>query len=111
MRRFHVYIMTNKSGTLYTGVTSNLERRTWEHKQASEDGFTKRYAIGRLVYYEVLPTALDAIAREKQIKSWRRSKKIDLIRSMNPRWMDFASDWYEEQNAGGEGPDPSLRSG
>ena len=111
MRRFYVYIMTNKSGTLYTGITNSLERRAWEHKQASEDGFTKRYAINRLVYYEVLANAPGAIAREKQIKSWRRSKKIELIRTINPRWTDLAKDWYEEPIAGAGGPDPSLRSG
>ena len=65
----------------------------------------------RLVYYEVLPTASAAIAREKQIKSWRRSKKIDLIRSMNPRWTDLAEEWYEDPNVSRQGPDPSLRSG
>ncbi len=96
MPDYYVYIMTNNSGTLYAGVTNDLERRVAEHREQITRGFTKRYKITRLVYYEVVSSVNDAIAREKQIKSWRRSKKIELIVSMNPRWKDLALEWYEE---------------
>ncbi len=85
MREYYVYIMTNNSGTLYTGVTNDLERRVTEHQSKLQDGFTKKYNITRLVYYEAVSSINDAISREKQIKRWRRSKKIDLIASINPR--------------------------
>ncbi len=75
MRDYYVYIMTNNSGTLYTGVTNNLERRTAEHKDHLLRGFTDTYKVNRLLYYEVFQDALAAIEREKQIKAWRRSKK------------------------------------
>jgi putative endonuclease len=81
--------MTNNSGTLYAGVTNNLERRTSEHKQHLNEGFTSRYVINRLVYYESFQDVADAIAREKQIKSWRRRKKLDLIVAQNPLWKDL----------------------
>ena len=93
MRDYYVYIMTNNSGTLYTGVTNNLERRASEHREHLSEGFTKRYSINRLVYYEVFGDISDAIAREKQIKAWRRSKKLDLIVSMNPKWKDLTTEW------------------
>lgn len=103
--------MTNESGTLYTGVTNDLERRVYEHKGKVMEGFTKRYNITRLVYYEACPDVRAAIAREKRIKSWRRSKKLALIRSMNPRWKDLAEEWHEEVAQIAQGSDPSLRSG
>ena len=91
-RHFHVYIMTNRprSHVLYTGVTGNLVRRVFQHKNKLVPGFTSRYNLTRLVYYEsfVFPDA--AIAREKEIKGWRRSKKICLIESMNPHWRDLS---------------------
>ena len=93
MRDYYVYIMTNNSGTLYTGVTNNLERRTAEHKQHILRGFTDRYKVNRLLYYEVCQDIVAAIEREKQIKAWRRSKKLDLIVSMNPKWKDLAAEW------------------
>ncbi len=111
MRDYYVYIMTNRSGTLYTGATNDLERRMHEHREKLVAGFTKQYSITRLVYYEVVPDVRDAIAREKQIKSWRRSKKLALIRGMNPQWRDLAEGWYCEPTAVATGPDPSLRSG
>ena len=86
----------NKSGTLYVGVTSDLERRIWEHKHGAMDGFTKRYAMTRLVYYETTTDVEAAIGREKQIKGWLRSKKFELIRGMNPESKDLAAEWYEE---------------
>lgn len=95
MKHYYVYIMTSSTGTLYTGMTNNLERRVYEHKNKLIDGFTKKYNITRLVYFEVFGDVRDAIVREKQIKSWRRSKKIDLIKSMNPEWQDLSEEWQE----------------
>ena len=85
--------MTNKSRTLYTGVTSNLIRRVDEHKNKLIDGFTKKYNITKLVYYELTNEVTSAIAREKQIKGWLRKKKIALIESVNPRWKDLSEEW------------------
>jgi putative endonuclease len=82
--------MTNKSGTLYTGVTSNLERRIYEHKHHLVNGFTKKYKIGKLVYFEETNDINAAISREKQIKGWLRKRKIALIESMNPGWKDLS---------------------
>lgn len=82
--------MTNKSKTLYTGVTNNLTRRVYEHKNKSIDGFTKKYNIHKLVYLELFNNIEAAIRREKQIKGWIRKKKIDLIESMNPDWKDLS---------------------
>ena len=89
MRQYFVYIMTNKSGTLYTGVTNNLERRVSEHKNSLIAGFTKKYKINRLVYYEETNDIRAAIDREKHIKGWRREKKIALVESINPTWKDL----------------------
>ena len=86
--------MTNKSGTLYVGVTNNLERRISEHKNSLIEGFTKKYNINRLIYYEETNDILAAINREKQIKGWRREKKIALIESSNPEWKDLSEDWF-----------------
>jgi len=94
MHQYFVYIMTNKSGTLYTGVTNNLERRVFEHKNSLIEGFSKKYNINRLVYYEETNDILAAITREKQIKGWRRDKKIALIESINPEWNDLSEDWF-----------------
>lgn len=89
-RKAYVYIMTNKRNTvLYTGVTSNLTKRVYEHKKKLVEGFTKRYNVNKLVYYEVFDDMLNAIAREKQIKSGSREKKIDLIESLNKEWEDL----------------------
>ena len=87
--------MTSKTGTLYTGVTSNLRRRVYEHKNKLTPGFTSKYNITRLVYYETTQDAQTALAREKEIKGWRRSKKLDLIKSVNPKWEDLSAEWYE----------------
>jgi putative endonuclease len=95
MKQYYVYIMTNKSRTLYAGVTNNLERRIYEHKHQMGSTFTTRYNITRLVYFEVFAEIRDAIAREKQIKGWLRAKKIALIESVNPKWRDLSADWYE----------------
>jgi putative endonuclease len=90
MKRYYVYIMTNRSGTLYVGVTNDLQRRVWEHKQKLIEGFTKRYNITRLVYYEETPDVTAAIVREKQIKGWLRKKKI----ALNSGWKDLSDGWY-----------------
>ena len=92
-RQFYVYIMTNKSSTLYTGVTNDLERRVFEHKKQLVAGFTAKYNIDRLVYYEATEDVNAAISREKQIKGWLRTKKIALIDSVNPGWRDLSVDW------------------
>ncbi len=95
MKEYYVYIMTNKSRTLYTGVTSNLVKRVYEHKQKLVPGFTTKYNISKLVYYEITNSIEAAIAREKQIKGWLRRKKIALIESQNPEWRDLSDGWYE----------------
>ena len=92
MSQYYVYIMTNQSRTLYTGVTGNLIQRVYEHKQKLIKGFTKQYNMTMLVYYEVTSDVRSAIAREKQIKGWLRSKKIALIESMNPEWKDLSEE-------------------
>ena len=92
-KQYYVYIMTNRSRTLYTGVTSNLVRRVYEHKNKLVDGFTKKYNITRLVYYESTNEVRPAIAREKQIKGWLRKRKVALIESMNPEWKDLSEEW------------------
>ena len=94
MKQFYVYIMTNKSKTLYTGVTNNLERRIYEHKQKLVPGFTSTYNITLLVYFEMTPDVKVALSREKQIKGWRRSKKISLIEAVNPEWKDLSAEWH-----------------
>jgi putative endonuclease len=94
MASYFVYIMSSTSGTLYTGITKDVKRRVYEHKHKHIDGFTKKYDVTRLVYFEETPDVKSAIAREKQIKGWVRSKKIALIETLNPKWEDLAKDWY-----------------
>jgi putative endonuclease len=105
---FYVYIMTNRprSHVLYTGITGNLSRRTFEHEHKLVPGFTSRYNLTRLVYFESFAYPDTAIDREKEIKGWRRSKKIRLIESMNPHWDDLAERWAEVYK-----PDGSPESG
>ncbi len=93
-KTYYVYIMSNKSKTLYTGVTDDLERRVYEHKNKLKEGFTKRYNITRLVYFDETDDIGIAIGREKEIKGWLRRKKIDLICSMNPDWKDLSEGWF-----------------
>ena len=95
MKRYYVYILTNATGTLYTGVTNNLKRRVYEHKHKLVEGFTKRYNVSRLVCYEETGDIKAALMREKQIKGWLRQKKIKLIKSVNPKWEDLSEGWYE----------------
>ena len=90
MKTYYVYIMTNLSGTLYTGTTDNLEQRIYEHKHKLVPGFASKYDITRLVYYEEENDADTALAREKQIKGWPRSKKVELIESVNLEWRELS---------------------
>jgi len=93
MKHYYVYIMTNKSGTLYIGVTNNLIRRTYEHKQGIGSQFTTKYRITRLLYFEETRDIHAAITREKKLKGWTRKKKLELIATENPKWLDLSEDW------------------
>ncbi len=95
MKNYYVYIMTNRSRTLYTGMTNNLNRRVYEHKHKLIPGFTDKYNITQLVYFEETTDVKTAIAREKQIKGWLRAKKIALIEAVNPTWQDLSAEWYQ----------------
>ena len=92
---FHVYIMSSRSRTLYVGWTGDIVTRAWEHKQGTRDSFTARYRINRLVYLEEHALASDAFEREREIKTWLRSRKVALIESVNPAWDDLSEDWYD----------------
>ena len=100
---FYVYILASKSNVIYTGMTNNLEFRVWQHKTKQHPGFTARYNVDRLVWWEHHQYVNNAIAREKQIKAWTRAKRIALIEAENPEWADLASGWktYEEVAAAG----------
>ena len=93
MNQYFVYIMTNRSGTLYIGVTNNLKRRVYEHKHKLFPGFTNKYRLNRLVYFETTSDIHRAIWREKQLKGWTRQKKLDLISFTNPAMGDLSKDW------------------
>jgi len=95
MKQYYVYIMASRSRTLYTGVTDDLEKRVFEHKNKLIEGFTKKYNVTNLVYYDVANDVQAAIQREKQVKGWLRKKKITLIETMNPEWKDLSDGWYE----------------
>jgi len=97
MKTYYVYIMTNHAGTLYTGMTDNLEHRVYEHKHDLVPGFASKYNITKLVYYEEGQDKNAALAREKQIKEWSRDKKIALIESKNPEWKDLSVGWEVTQ--------------
>lgn len=124
MNQAFVYIMANRNRTIYVGVTSNLERRVWEHRTHVRDGFTKQFGLTILVYIAEFSRMDDAIAWEKSLKGKSRAKKIALIEERNPRWNDLAWNWYgdvhglsdeSERVAPDTGSashgDPSLRSG
>ena len=93
MAQYFVYILASRSRTLYVGVTNDLARRVYEHRMRLVPGFTSRYRIDRLVYCEDTTDIRSAIAREKQIKSWRREKKLELISNANPTWKDLSEGW------------------
>jgi putative endonuclease len=99
MREYFVYILASRSRVLYVGVTNDLARRIWEHRNKEASGFTSQYNVTRLVHCETFPTARQAIAREKQLKGWRRDKKVALIESANPEWRDLADGWYDGRDA------------
>lgn len=90
---YYVYILASASGTLYIGVTNNLERRISEHKLGLFEGFSKKYGCKKLVYYENYSDIHQAIAREKILKGWLRKKKEDLIKTVNPKWKDLSEEW------------------
>lgn len=95
MKEYYVYILANKRGALYTGVTNDLQRRIYQHKNKLIDGFTKKYNITRLVYFESTNDITVAIMREKQIKGMLRSNKLELIKTMNPQFQDLSDGWFE----------------
>lgn len=93
--QYYIYILASqKNGTLYIGVTNDLERRVLEHKQKINDGFTSKYEVTRLVYFESFQYINDAILREKHLKKWNRQWKINLIEEENKEWNDLSEDWY-----------------
>jgi putative endonuclease len=105
--RRYVYILASQTRVLYTGSTSDLHRRVFHHKAGLFPGFTLEYRVHQLVYYEPQRSIQAAIAREREIKSWRRTKKVELIEQANAGWLDLAADWFPDVHKQG----PSLRSG
>ncbi len=93
---YFVYILANRTGMLYVGVTNDLKRRVYEHRHGGAPTYTRRYEISRLIYFETTPNVQAAIAREKQIKGWIRAKKVALIESQNPDWADLSAGWYDD---------------
>ena len=93
-REYYVYILSNTHRTIYTGVTRDLSRRVFEHKHVFVPGFTAKYGIDRLVYFESTSDVRAALAREKQVKAWTRAKRVMLIESLNPGWEDLNAGWY-----------------
>jgi len=109
-KTYYVYILTNyKNKTLYIGLTNNLERRIYQHKNELIEGFSKRYKLKKLVYYEEFKNIIDALAREKQLKNWHREWKINLVKGVNPEFKDLAEEWYEEGSE--KRLDPETSSG
>ena len=119
MRRFYVYIMASKSRVLYIGITNDIWRRVWEHKNNVASEFTSKYRVHRLVYFETFKYVGNAITREKRLKGWLRERKVELIRSINPTWEDLSLQWFDGDNVirikfdsrNCEKAGPSLRSG
>ena len=102
----YVYILASRSRVLYVGVTNDLVRRVWEHRSGTVAGFTRRYGVHKLVYFEAAASPEIAILREKRIKGWARVRKVGMIESMNPLWKDLASDWFVDVSL--SDPSPSL---
>ncbi len=98
-RTYYTYIMASRSHTLYVGMTGNLRHRVFEHKWREKDGFTARYNCDRLVWFQSFSDVSLAIQREKELKGWRREKKIALIEESNPAWVDLSRDWYDLEPA------------
>jgi putative endonuclease len=99
-RLYYVYVLSSASHVLYTGMTNNLKRRVYEHIQKQVAGFTQKYNVTRLMYYEVFGDVRLAIAREKQIKAWRCEKRVALISDHSPRWRDLSEDWLAQKAEG-----------
>lgn len=95
MKQYHVYIMSNLARTISTGVTSNLHQRVYQHQRKLIPGFTSKYNLTRLVYFEETTDVHAAIAMEKQVKTWTRAKRVALIESLNPAWSDLSMGWYD----------------
>jgi putative endonuclease len=94
-KRYYVYILASSSAVLYVGMTNGLARRIRQHKEKLVPGFTQKYHVDRLVHYEAFDDVRSAITREKRIKGWRRQKKIALIETTNPRWIDLSAEWLK----------------
>jgi putative endonuclease len=109
MREFYVYILASRTAVLYVGVTNDLERRVCEHKRKLVPGFTAKYNVNNLVYYETFPTAPQAIEAEKKIKGWTRAKKITLVEAQNPKWRDLAEDFESLAQRHPERREPAKR--
>ena len=95
MKNYYTYIMTSESGTLYIGMTNDIKTRVYQHKKHLIPGFTDKYNVDRLLYFEITSDPTSAIRREKQLKKWRREKKVALVDSQNPDWDDLSEGWYE----------------
>jgi len=95
MKNYYVYIMTSQSGTLYIGMTNDIKKRVYQHKNHLIPGFTDKYNVDRLLYVETISDPVSAIRREKQLKKWGREKKVALVDSQNPDWKDLSDGWYE----------------
>ena len=96
VHQYYVYILASKiRGTQYIGVTNDLQRRVYEHKTGNNKGFTKKYSVNKLMYFEVFQSIEDAILREKRLKKWNRNWKIELIEKDNKKWVDLSIDWYD----------------
>ena len=109
LESYFVYILASKrNGTLYTGVTNDVESRVLEHKLELNEGLTKKYKVKSLVYYESFSDPESAIIREKQIKKWRREWKIKLIEKTNPQWKDLSSGWYHDNDLKNKGFNPGF---
>lgn len=98
MREYHVYILASLSRVLYVGVINDLRRRLWQHKQRVHDGFTQKYRVVTLVYFETTSDVRAAIAREKQLKRWPRWRKVRMIEAGNPEWRDLSFDWFRDDS-------------
>jgi putative endonuclease len=108
MNEGFVYIMSNQSRTLYTGVTSDLEQRIWQHKNKVFKGFTEKYNLTKLVWFQAFDDISTAIEYEKKVKAWRREKRVALIEEKNPRWDDLAENWFAVERILPMNPDPSV---
>ena len=95
MKNYYIYIMTSQSGTMYIGMTNDINKRVYQHKNHLIPGFTDKYNVDQLLYVETTSDPVSAIRREKQLKKWRREKKVALVDSQNPDWKDLSEGWYE----------------